>query len=180
MVIPKTLAVAVIEDYHKQYGHMGPVKVIKAVSEHFYIKSVNKMARLIIRTCAVCQMVKVNNSKKDWKLIPIITYNKLEKIFIDMYGPFLQSGGRHQYKYISIIFYHHSKFAKLYPINPATTKNILDIISEKYIVEVGKLPSIITNHGTQFRAKSWKDQLKQKGIKAYKTSIYHPSSNTAD
>ena len=87
---------------------------------------------------------------------------------------------RHQYKYIIIIFDHYTKFTKLYPLNRATTNKILEIVINKYIPEVGKPVSIITDHGTQFRGRKWRETLIHLGIKTYKTSVYHPNSNPAE
>ena len=40
--VPEVTEAAIIKDYHERYGHMGPLKVIKALSEHWYIKAINK------------------------------------------------------------------------------------------------------------------------------------------
>ena len=69
---------------------------------------------------------------------------------------------------------------RLYAINRATTNKLLEIIILKYIPEVGKPQSIITDHGTQFRGRKWKDTLLYHGVKTYKTSVYHPNSNPAE
>ena len=47
-------------------------------------------------------------------------------------------------------------------------------------MEVGKPNSIITDHGTQFKGKVWRENLIEHGIKTYKTSVYHPNSNPAE
>lgn len=39
---------------------------------------------------------------------------------------------------------------------------------------------IITDHGTQFRGKKYKDELLSMGVKTYKTSVYHRSSHPAE
>ena len=65
-------------------------------------------------------------------------------------------------------------------MNRATTQKILGVIIQHYIPEVGTPKSIITDHGTQFKGRRWKDTLMDNGIKTYKTSVYHPSSNPAE
>ena len=92
-------------------------------------------------------------------MIPITFNHKLEKVFLDICGPFPRSGGRHRYKFIVIMFNHFSKYTKLYPINRATMKKVLDIILGPYILEVGTPNSIITDHGTQFKGRKWREQL---------------------
>ena len=113
-------------------------------------------------------------------MIPITSSKKLEKVFVDICGPLPRSGGRRQPKFIVIIFDHYTKFTKLYPINRATTRKLLEIIIQKYIPEVGTSRSIITDHGTRFKGRRWKETLLNHGVRTFKTSVYHPSSNPAE
>ena len=75
---------------------------------------------------------------------------------------------------------HYTKYIKLYPVNRATTAKVLAIIIDLYVPEIGRPSSIITDHGTQFKGRRWRDTLLALGIKTYKTSVYHPSSNPAE
>ena len=135
---------------------------------------------MIVKKCAICHKVKVNNAKKEGEFMTITSNRRLEKVFLDICGPFPRSGGRHRYKYIVIIWDHFSKYTKLYPISKASTKVILKIVLEKYTSDVGTPESVITDHGTQFKGKRWREALLARRIKTYKTSIYHPSSNPAE
>ena len=69
-------------------------------------------------------MVKTNNERKDGMMIPITSHTKLEKVFLDICGPFPRSGGRRRFKFIVILLDHDTKYTKLYAINRATTKKI--------------------------------------------------------
>ena len=60
------------------------------------------------------------------------------------------------------------------------TSKILEIITLKYIPEIGKPQSVVTDHGTQFRGRKWRDTLIDQGVKTYKTSVYHHNSNPAE
>ena len=91
-----------------------------------------------------------------------------------------RQGGRRQYTFIVIIFDHYSKFIKLYSINQATTNKVLNIVTQQYIPDLGVPKSIITDHGTQFRGRKWKETLMDLGVRTYKTSVYHPNSNPAE
>ena len=103
VVIPKALEKELTIDYHIRYGHMGAVKVVKALQEHVHFKDMNRKVRKYIQNCNICQLVKCSNEKREGVMIPITSTGKLEKIFLDICGPFPRSGGRHQYKYIIII-----------------------------------------------------------------------------
>lgn len=178
--VPKTVEKELIIDYHVRYGHMGPRKVSKALAEHMYIKDLNRSVRKYIKTCHVCQLVKCNNERKEGTMIPITSTQKLERVFLDICGPFPRSGGRHRYKFIIIIFDHFSKYTKLYPVSRATTTKVLDIVINHYLPELGTPKTIITDHGTQFKGIRWKETLLQHGIRTYKTSVYHPNSNPSE
>ena len=151
IVILRAVEKDIIMDYHVRYGHMGALKVVKALQEHVYIKDANRKVRNHIKHCHICQLVNVNNDKKEGTMMPITSSSKLEKVFVDICGPFPRSGGRHQYKYFVIMLDHYTRFTKLYPINRATTQKILNIIFQEYICEAGTPKSIITDHGTQFK-----------------------------
>ena len=146
---------------------MGALKVIKALEESCHIKNINRKVRMYIRGCHICQLVKSNNEKKEGQMIPITSQAKLEKVFLDICGPFPRSGGRHRYKYLIIVMDHFTKFIKLHPANRATTNKILGILTDQYFPNIGKPVSIITDHGTQFKGKKWRDTLLSMGCLLY-------------
>ena len=96
--VPKGIETQIITIYHQLYGHMGLTKVIKALEEHTYIKGINRKVRLTLRKCGLCQRVKINNEKKEGAVITITSERKLEKVFLDICGPFPRSGGRHRHR----------------------------------------------------------------------------------
>ena len=115
----------------------------RSLQEHVYIKDANRKVRKCIKQCHICQLVTptVSNDRKEGTMIPITTSCKLEKVFVDICGPFPRSGGRHQYKYLVIVFDHYTRFTKLYPINRNTTQKILNLILLPYISEVLPYPN---------------------------------------
>ena len=88
LYIPKSTESLIINNYNQMYVHMGPIKVVKALEEHVYIKGLNKKVRELIKRCGICQKVKVNNERKEGALITITSERKLEKTFLDICGPF--------------------------------------------------------------------------------------------
>ena len=45
LIIPKETEAEIIMEYHLRYGHMGALKVIKALEEHTYLKDINRRVR---------------------------------------------------------------------------------------------------------------------------------------
>ena len=64
-----------------RYGHMGALKVMKALEEHTYIKNINRRVRECIRQCHICQLAKCNNEKTEGIMQPITSTGKLERVF---------------------------------------------------------------------------------------------------
>ena len=108
VIIPHQIEKEVIIDYHVRYGHMGALKVIQALEENCKIKNINRKVRTYIKSCKICQCAKINNEKTEGIMIPITSNAKLEKVFLDICGPFPRSGGRHRYKYLVIIMDHYT------------------------------------------------------------------------
>ena len=44
--------------------------------------------RKYIQNCHICQLVKCSNEKREGVMIPITSTTKLEKVFLDICGPF--------------------------------------------------------------------------------------------
>ena len=84
VIIPHQIEKEVIIDYHVRYGHMGALKVIQALEENCKIKNINRKVRTYIKSCNICQCVKINNEKKEGIMIPITSNAKLEKVFLDI------------------------------------------------------------------------------------------------
>ena len=126
LCVLKSLEQLIISTYHRIYGHMGPTKVVTALEEHMYVKGMNKKVRQVVKKCTICQ--KVNNAR----FMTITSSRRLEKVFLDICGPFPRSGDRHRYKYYVIVWDHFSKYTKLYPISKASTNVILKVVIERY------------------------------------------------
>ena len=54
LAIPQSTEKDLILDYHERYGHMGALKVIKALQEHVYMKDANRKVRKCIKQCHIC------------------------------------------------------------------------------------------------------------------------------
>ena len=54
LAIPQATEKDLILDYHERYGHMGTLKVVKALQEHVYMKDANRKVRKYIKQCHIC------------------------------------------------------------------------------------------------------------------------------
>ena len=65
VIIPTHIEKEIVFNYHVRYGHMGALKVVKALEESCHIKDINRKVRKYIRNCRICQLVKTNNERRD-------------------------------------------------------------------------------------------------------------------
>lgn len=180
LVVPSILEDAIIKEYHVRYGHFGASKVIAAIREHMHIKGIYEKTAKLIKRCDLCQRTKVSTKKNEGALEPILASGPLEKVFIDISGPFPPSYGRYPKRYIIILLDCFSKYVRLFAVCKATTKVITKLIQQKYFPEVGDIKEIVSDHGSQFRSWKWDQELQQLGVRVTKTSLYHPQSNLSE
>lgn len=72
-----------------------------------------------------------------------------------------------------------SKFVKLFPLKKANAAAAVNRILHD-LVPIYKPAKILSDHGTQFTSKIWRDRLKEHGIAATFSSIKYPASNPAE
>jgi len=73
-----------------------------------------------------------------------------------------------------------SKLVKLYPLKAATTKACLNKVVNDYVVNVARPKCILSDNGTQFSSKKWKDKLAELNIGAMFPPIRHPQANPSE
>ena len=62
LVIPQSLENQIIKDYHVRYGHMGTIKMVKAL-EDLFIKNITRKVSKNIKTCTLCQICLLYTSR---------------------------------------------------------------------------------------------------------------------
>ena len=54
VIIPTHIEKEIVNNYHIRYGHMGALKVIKALEESCHLKDINRKVRKYIKSCRIC------------------------------------------------------------------------------------------------------------------------------
>lgn len=75
---------------------------------------------------------------------------------------------------------HIYKIIRLYALKRATTRAILNRITQDYIPTTGKPEAILSDNGTQFTSRLWARELENLNIKTNFTTKYHPQSNPVE
>ncbi|CAH1723231.1 unnamed protein product [Aphis gossypii] len=178
VIIPEQIRDQIIRETHRTMGHPGRFKTYHVLNNICTFRNMNRSIANVIKTCDECQKNKPLNFKTAGNIMAHKPTKLLEKISVDLMGPL--PTGRGGVHYILAILDTFSKYIKLYALKRATTKAILNKIESEYISEIGKPESILTDNGTQFANKKWRERMNELGISVSFSTIYHPQSNPVE
>ncbi|KAF4514219.1 UNVERIFIED_CONTAM: hypothetical protein B566_EDAN019466, partial [Ephemera danica] len=177
-VIPSSVAEPLIKTYHEFYGHYGTVKIAHILKENFYIPNLIRQVQAVVAACALCQKTKHPNKKFKGPTQPTIPTEPNELVALDLYGPLPK--GRGGVTYILVLLAVFTKFLILYALKRATTRGILNRLKLEYFLLVSRPKGVLHDHGSQFTAKSWREELAAEGVQISFTSVRHPESNSSE
>lgn len=177
LALPACLQKEIIWHFHYEFGHFGATKIYTIIKKYFYWPKMSHHIYQVLKTCDLCQKVKAKNHHHAGALQAILPTQIGEIVAMDYFGPLPKGRGGVQYILVAVDLF--SKYVKLMPLKKANTRASLNRI-EKDLLPILKPKTILTDHGTQFTARAWRETLHTWGIKASFTSIRHPSSNPAE
>jgi len=178
VIIPEQIQDQIIRETHRTMGHPGRYKTFHILNNMCTFKNMNRTIALVIKTCEECQKNKPLNFKTAGNIMAHKPTKLLERISVDLMGPL--PTGRGGVHYILAVLDTFSKYIRLYALKRATTKAILNKIEFDYIKVVGKPESVLTDNGTQFANKKWREKMDELGIAVSFSTIYHPQSNPVE
>lgn len=178
LVIPQGFVKKLIDEIHNNLGHVGIYKISKYVDKLYFWKKMHKDIKKTIRECDLCQRTKSSNVAMSGEYCAIIPSAPHQLITVDLFGPLPKS--RAGMQYIFVVLDAFSKYVSLYPIKKATANTCVQKMLNNYIAKHGKPQAILSDNGTQFTSRVWKEKLQQEGIKIQYSSIRHPQSNPTE
>lgn len=176
VVLPQSLFKEVMEELHDDAwsgGHLGLAKTIGRFRDRYFMQNAEREIERYIGSCIPCQeRRKVGQAVA---LSPVSVSNMLEKIGIDVLGPFRTSerGNR----YIIVAMEYVSKFAITKAVPRVTAEVITDFLIQDIFCRFGSVKEIISDRGTVFTARRVQEIIRWFGAKAIHTSAFHPQTN---
>lgn len=167
----------IIRKLHLEYHHIGIRKTWLLFREAFYCKNDQKLIASIISACKTCQLAKQKNHKYEYLPRSIITQNKLEIIAIDYLSNLPRSSKG--YRNVLVIVDVFTKFIKLVPTQNCDTDSTLQGLYE-FFQEHGNPKIVLSDNASYFNNDRYRQSLQERNIKAYYTTIRHPSSNVSE
>lgn len=176
-VIHDSLALDILNDLHKHFGHIGVRKTWMIFRENFFCKNDLPLTKRIISLCHECCVGKNKNYKNRNKVCSIVAREPFELVAIDFISNLIKD--KEGCKHILVIVDIFSKFTKVYPTKKCNTNTVCRLLS-KYFKNVGIPTKILADNATYFDNDKFKKFLTDRQVRLSFTTIRHPQANPAE
>ena len=156
-------------------GHLGRHKTHLRVSSRFYWPSMYYDIQQYCATCPTCQKTSIvrKSDRAYLQPLPVIS-TPFRRIAMDIVGPLVKSSSGCQY--ILVLSDYATRFPEAFPLRSITAPAVLRALIQLFS-RVGIPDEILTDQGTNFTSRLMQLFQQQLGIKAIKTTPYHPQTD---
>ena len=174
-IVPESLKQEVISLNHNLplTGHMGIAKTITRVKQSFIWYNMAKDIELFVKSCSLC-----NRNKKANVNAALGQYHAgslLERVHIDILGPFTPSTKGNQY--VLMIVDQFTKWLECFPLPQQNAEETAKCVVDGFISRFGCPLEIHTDQGKNFDGKLFASVCEFLQITKPRTTPYRPCSN---
>ena len=181
ILLPKEdeLRTLVISEAHDSPlgGHFGQAKTLEKVRRLWQWRGLANDVKEYVASCPLCQHMKHSTVKPRGLLKPILAEKPWQIVTLDLVGKFAPAENT-QNTHCLVMVDKFSKFVILEAVPETLTAAHTAEIFLRRVVSVFGVPSVvISDRGTQFSAKLWKQLLEKIGSAAALASSHHPQTD---
>ena len=174
MVLPSRMKARVLTSLHDEAGHFGRDKTLANVQERFYWYGHRKDVELWCSKCAKCSSKKPRASQKRASLQTCVLGAPLERVEIDMSGPWPETARGN--KYILVVCDFFTKYVEAYPLRNQEAKTVAECLVNQFFNRYGMPRIIHSDQGSNFMSKVFKEMCRVLGIRQTRSTPYHARS----
>lgn len=157
-------------------GHQGISRTIKRIKQQHNWVGLKKDVQAYVLACPSCEKNKSSNTTIQQPMVITTTASRpFERIALDIVGP-LATSEKHN-SYILTVQDDLTKFSAAFPLRTHDANNVARALVEGFICQHGIPEIILTDCGTEFLSKLFKECCKLLKIEKINTTPYHPQTN---
>lgn len=164
-----------------EVAHFGADKTLHSLKRHYTWPGMIAQVKKFCRECFKCQTSKAGNqnvtppmgAQKEFVEYP------WQFVTLDYVGPLPVSGkGRHTCLLVATDVF--SKFVLVQPFREAKASSLVDFVKNMIFLLFGVPEVILTDNGTQFTSKIFRNLLAEYNVTHWLTPSYHPQVNNTE
>lgn len=173
--VPRAARRNIVRLCHDEMGHVGEAKTLDKLESEYWFPSMRRYVKRYIAACLDCLYSKEPAGKKPGHLHPIAKVAEpMHTIHIDHLGPFVTSAARNTQILVMVDSFTKYVFVKaVRNTKTLPVLRVLDTVSETF----GFPRRIISDRGTAFTSKNFKEYCQEKGIRHVATAVATPRAN---
>ena len=155
-------------------GHLGDKKTAERVKKRFYWPTLYKDVENYCKACEECQKCSPGRGTRV-PLVPLpIMTEPFQRIAMDIVGPLPRS--RMGNKYILVVCDYATRFPEAFALKSIDAEHVAEALMSLFS-RMGVPKEILTDQGTNFTSRLLEKLYQLLGVKAIRTSPYHPQTD---
>ena len=174
--LPSVLIFQVLRTAHDDLGHNGFPRTYAALKQVFFWKGMKEDIRKHCKTCATCQLHKLENVKFERKIFKP-SLQPMDFICMDLIGEFHPPTSHgHHYALTAVCML--TGFTWCVPLKTKTVEEVMRAYMDHIYSNFGGSIKILMDNGTEFKNKLFKEVVKKLGTEfSIHSPPYRPQSN---
>ena len=172
-VVPKEWTRRVFDAVHG-LSHTGPRPTQRAIGTRFVWHNMKKEVRQWCQECQACQSSKVSRHVRAPIITPEPPADRFTDLHVDLVGPLPPSEGM---TYLFTIIDRFTRWPEAIPLPDAKTETVAKAFIRQWLARFGVPTDLVSDRGPQFTSDLWAELHRLLGIKAKRTTAYHPQAN---
>ena len=174
--LPSVLIFQVLRTAHDDLGHNGFPRTYAALKRVFFWKGMKEDIRKHCKTCATCQLHKLENVKFERNIFKP-SLQPMDFICMDLIGEFHPpTSCGHRYALTAVCML--TGFTWCVPLKTKTAEEVVKAYMDHIYCNFGGSIKILTDNGTEFKNKLFKEVINKLGMEfSIHSPPYRPQSN---
>ena len=174
--LPSVLIFQVLRTAHDDLGHNGFPRTYAALKRVFFWKGMEEDIRKHCKTCATCQLHKLENVKFERKIFKP-SLQPMDFICMDLIGEF-HPPTSHGHHYVLTAVCMLTGFTWCVPLKTKTAEEVAKVYMDHIYCNFGGSIKILTDNETEFKNKLFKEVVSKLGTEfSIHSPSYRPQSN---